>query len=435
MTHINAWIEKPGPRVRYAIDHLVGRVLGLEVRFMADLHGLRSAEGPGLAYSESPVQGALWVVPHGWLQETGTAAIDPVVRESADGPLLFPTDKGDLHFDPFAAAFFALSRHEEWGDLPADAHGRPLTRALHAVRRGYAQRPVVDEWAHMLLERWRVRHPVAPSPERRYRQVVTVDLDNGFKYRGRSWWRTLGSWSRDALRGDGFALAERLRVLLGRAHDPYQLGDDTLAWLGDGADRVLFFVLAADRGPWDHAVPVLHGGYAEYLRGLARRFEIGIHPSYRTSAQPGLTAQERSRLAHVIGRPVTLSRQHFLRFRTPRTFRELVGMGVAEEHSMGYHDLPGFRAGTCTPYPWFDLERNEPTALMVHPFTVMDNTLRDKLHLAPEKAVEAVLPLIQSVKRVRGTFTGLWHESFLAPTGPSAAWREAVRRIIHAARP
>ncbi|HRD51477.1 MAG TPA: hypothetical protein PKY96_02405 [Flavobacteriales bacterium] len=163
--------------------------------------------------------------------------------------------------------------------------------------------------------------------------------------------------------------------------------------------------------------------------------EIGLHPSYRSIEQDGVTQHERNRLSLAIGQTITQSRQHFLRFNTPETFRTAIALGFREEHSMGCHDQLGFRAGTCTPYTWYDLERDEPTSLTIHPFAVMDNTLREKLELSPEDAVRDASRVIDAVKRVRGTFTGLWHESFLASTGKQTAWRGAILRIIRDAQP
>lgn len=148
-----------------------------------------------------------------------------------------------------------------------------------------------------------------------------------------------------------------------------------------------------------------------------------------------MTQRECSRLSAILAREVRLGRQHFLRYTMPSTFRTAIQAGLTEEHSMGLHDRLGFRAGTCTPYDWFDLERDATTGLIIHPFAVMDNTLRNKLRLEPEQAVAEARVIVESVKRVNGTFTGLWHESFLARTGDHAAWRAAILAIIRDAAP
>lgn len=435
MQPITVWIQSPDPKARYALDQLLGVMLGWSVRFVPNPEELDPRRGPCLVYGAKGFDGAFHIQPTGWLRIGRLPPIEPDFLEIDGVPVLFPESDGHLAFDVVAAAFFMLARFEEWAGLPEDAHGRPVTSNMHAARHGYLGRPVVDEWALLLAEKWRSIDTRVPEPIRAYRQVATVDLDNGFKYLGRSWWRTLGAWSRDLIRANWDDAHERIQVLAGRVPDPFILDDKVLHTLTSCAERSIAFVLAADRGRWDHAVAVDHPAYAIELRRLAGRMEVGVHPSYNSSVTEGLTESERDRLSRAVGIDVSLSRQHFLRFRTPGTFRTAIDLGIREEHSMGCHDQLGFRAGTCTPYEWYDLEHDAPTSVVIHPFCVMDNTLRIKLGLDPAQAVESVRPIIEAVRRVRGTFTGLWHESYLAQSGRNRPWREAMLRIIEEAAP
>lgn len=429
------WIEDPNPRARYAAAQLFERLLGWTVRWADSRDALQPATGPCLTYSRAEVPGAFHLMPCGWLVPVADRSLNPEVHWHDARPLLFPMHESAMGFDPLAACFFLLARVEEYNALPRDAHGRPLTNALHADKHGYLHLPVVDEWALMIARRWKAMDPRVPQPDRAYTQVVTVDLDNGFKYKGRPLWRTLGSWARDIARGNWQDAQERARVLFSNAPDPFEFENEVFEAFESSSLRRIAFILAADRGEWDHAVPVEDPDYATYLKSLAARMEIGIHPSYRTSESIRLTATERDRLQDALRIPIRCSRQHFLRLATPATFRSAIELGFTEEHSMGCHDRLGFRAGTCTPYAWYDLEREEATALIIHPFAVMDNTLREKLKLAPEQAIEACAPIIEAVRRVRGTFTGLWHESFLSSSPPHRAWRQALFRIIREAAP
>lgn len=435
MQPFRVWIESHDPKARYALDQLLGSMLGWPIHFVSDASEVRPDEGPCLVYAHDPIPGAFRIKPCGWFLEPAVSSTEPTVSESHGIPVLFPTSEDDLGFDALAAAFYTLARVEEWADLREDEHGRPLASDMHASRYGYLRRPVVDEWALRLAERWRELDPRLPEPLRKYRHVVTVDLDNGFKYLGRSWWRTLGSWTRDLVQVDLHEVRERWKVIARNEPDPFILDEAVLGAFDRCADRSVAFVLAADRGEWDHAVEVERPIYSAYLRHLAERMEIGVHPSYPSGGNAELIGRERERLSKALGLDVALSRQHFLRFRTPATFRAAIGAGLREEHSMGHHDRLGFRAGTCTPYRWYDLERDLATDLVIHPFCVMDNTLRHKLLMEPEAAVAEVRPLIAAVRKVRGTFTGLWHESFLACTKSSGPWREAILRIIHDAAP
>jgi len=432
---IHVHLEHPTARARYAVQEVLETMLGWKLRWEDDRIGFDTLPGPKLIYGQASAPGAMHIVPAGLLSEEGLRPIDPEVVDHGGLPLLFPVSGGHLPFDPFAAAFHLLTRYEELLGVDCDAHGRPLAERLHGARHGYLHRAVVDEWSLLLARTWRGMDATLPIPQRTYRSVNTIDLDNGFKYLGRPLWRTLGSMVRDAVRGSWAELPARLRVLAGRDQDPFDIYTELQEPLSQGASRVLFFALAAPRGDMDHAVPVEHPLYAQRLRALTSWAEVGLHPSYASSAQQGLTALESLRLEAVLGRPVRLTRQHFLRMRLPETYRELERLGIAEEHSMGFHEYLGFRAGTCTPYRWYDVMEERTTALIVHPFSVMDNTLRHKLKLDPEQALQQVAGLVQHIRAVDGTFTGLWHESFLSRSAADAPWRDAILRMIQLARP
>jgi hypothetical protein len=432
---VTVLLQRPTPRAIHAVELVLLDMLGWQVRHVQHADELLQASGPKLWYGEQPLDGAFHVAPCGALHRPDGMAHDPPVGHVQDMPVLFPGTDGGMPFDVFAATFWLLARCEEYGPMERDAHGRPLTAALLAARHGFLERPVVDEWALALEEAWRPHEPELPAPVRQYAHTATIDLDNGFMFRGRPLWRTMGAWARDMLRGNWSDVRDRPRVLLGSRDDPYDVLPGVLPWMHEAASRVLVFVLNAPRGEHDHAVPISYPPYAERLRQVARTAEVGIHPSYHSSTHPERIPAETRGLAAVLQRPVVCSRQHFLRSDLPHTFRALEAAGIREEHSMGLHDRPGFRAGTCTPYRWYDLLEDRATALRIHPFTVMDNGLRDKMGLAPEAAEATIAPTIERIRQVRGTFTGLWHEGFLSGHPRHAGWREAIRGITLSARP
>ncbi|MEZ4808443.1 MAG: polysaccharide deacetylase family protein [Flavobacteriales bacterium] len=433
MTRILVHIEQPTARARYALDHLLRGILGLHVEYIDRPLDAGSQDAPLLFYGRAPVPGAFHIAPAGLLERTGLETIDPAVGAVDGMPVLFPTTDGDLPFDPFAGAFYLLTRHEELTGVDLDMHGRPVTATLHGAKHGYLDRPVVDEWAMHLgkaLQRFDPRIEIA---QRTYRQVATIDLDNGFKYLGREVWRSVGAASRDLFRADWSGIRDRIAVLAGQRKDPFDVYAELERLIAPYADRVVFFVLTSARGPMDHAIPITHPRYRSRLNDLGRWAEVGIHPSYDSSVNTDLIGKQYTTLRSVVPSTGRLSRQHFLRLRLPDTYRALIAAGITEDHTMGLHDRIGFRAGTCTPYPWFDIPQETVTPLMVHPFAVMDNTLRNKLHWTPGEAVEHTTALIQRIRTVQGTFTGLWHESFLSDSGEFRGWAGAVERIIRTA--
>lgn len=294
---------------------------------------------------------------------------------------------------------------------------------------------MLDEEALALAGRMRGELSGLPPVRRTYRQIATLDVDNGFKYLGRPLWRTLGSTMRDVLHGRFAEVRNRINTLTGSRRDPYDIYDDFRLMTDGNAARVITNFLVAPRGEHDHAVGLSSARMLQRMRDIARWSEIGLHPSYHSSTKPGLITSEKTGLENAIGRSIGISRQHFLRFRYPETFQELERIGIKEEHSAGLHDTIGFRAETCTPFPFYDRESDRETDLMIHPFQVMDSAMAYYLKLSPDEAIAAAKRVIDSVKAVQGTFIGVWHERFLSDHGTEKGWRRVVEEVIRYAKP
>ena len=73
-----------------------------------------------------------------------------------------------------------------------------------------------------------------------------------------------------------------------------------------------------------------------------------------------------------------------------KSYQQLLACGITNDYSMGYADQIGFRAGTCTPFYFYDLENEIQTDLKVHPFAYMDGVLNDHLKLNTEMALDKV---------------------------------------------
>jgi len=158
--------------------------------------------------------------------------------------------------------------------------------------------------------------------------------------------------------------------------------------------------------------------------------KVGLHPSYHSSQQPQLIGEERRRIEQIVGRPVTHSRQHFLRFRLPQTYRALLAADITDDYSMGYADSPGWRAGTNQPFAWYDLERERQTRLTVHPFAAMDVTLKNYGREGAKAAGATIRELEQSLRAYGGTFCLLWHNSSFAEAYGWEGWWQMYSGLV-----
>jgi hypothetical protein len=141
--------------------------------------------------------------------------------------------------------------------------------------------------------------------------------------------------------------------------------------------------------------------------------------------------EEIQRLEFITGLKITSNRFNYLRFTMPASFVSLGRIGITDDYSMGYATRSGFRAGTCSPFYFFNLLKNERTNLKLHPFAFMDTTLARYNKLGTKDSLEKILLMMKWVKEVEGPFVGIWHNNSFIDTGIWKGWEnvfEAVAR-------
>jgi hypothetical protein len=316
-------------------------------------------------------------------------------------------------------AFFMTSRLEEYEapDRYRDAHGRFLGGASLASARGWLERPEVDR----RMQRWaqRFRLPLGASRQT-YEVLPTFDVDSAFAYRSKGVYRTTGALARDMFKGR--SAGERLRVVRGKAADPYDTYERIEALHAAFALRTRYFFLLASRGAHDRGVTWRSAGLRALIRDLASSADIGIHPGYNAH-QSGTKAiaAECNRLKAILGETeasgMLHSRQHYLLQQPPKSWRDLQEAGIQHDHSMAYADTAGFRAGVARPFRAFDCERNERLDLWLHPVAVMDATLLRYERLSAEEAIDRVQRLAESVAEVGGGMEMIWHNESVSNHG------------------
>ena len=128
-------------------------------------------------------------------------------------------------------------------------------------------------------------------------------------------------------------------------------------------------------------------GFQKLIQRISKEYEIGIHPSFAGFVHGchGKVIKEKERLEKIVEKKITKSRQHYLNLKFPKTYQNLIKAGITEDYTMGFADQIGFRAGTCTPYYFYDLENETKTDLLIVPFQVMDGTLLHYLKLSPDE--------------------------------------------------
>ena len=410
------------PRVNAALQWALDAVLGLSWTLEADHEAFVSSALPWkFQYGGTPVEGIHYVRPEGLLESTDLRP-DP------------PDGDGEER-DVLALIFWMGSRMEEsCATASRDAHGRFDPTGSIPMERGWLATPVCEHWAFELGAA--ILGPLWPEHVARlkaeYAVEPTLDIDSAFAFLGKGWWRTGGAMGRDLLRGHWVHVLRRVRVCRGAAQDPYDTYAQVQAWHTAHGLTAKWFFLLARFGAHDKGLP----SKSSRLQALMRDLEEGCpgsvqwHPGYAAAADAEAMGAEFEAFKEIMDRPPAASRQHYLRMVPGQTRRQLMALGIRDDHTEGHAAVIGFRGGFSRSRPWYDLEKEALTDLVLHPFSAMDATLCRYMKVGPDAVPGHMQSLSDAVREVGGTLRLLWHNESLSSEGEWAGWEQVYPNVL-----
>jgi len=424
------WIYTPEitPRISYACAVLFDG----HCRLTDSRENFASFEGPRINYSAEKTGNAFHVVPYGLLSEQSIKNQQVNCFDWLGLRVFFATD-GDIPFDIFSAAFYLVSRYEEYLPYEPDRYGRfPHTAGL-AYREGFLRIPLVNFWTEKLYTLLQATYPAWAPPAKKFSYLPTYDVDIAYRYLGQPVWKNVLGFFRDMVQGKLADVLERGNVYSGRAKDPF----DVFAWLDTlhttyRLEPVWFFLTLLKRGEYDKNL-LADSKYLQALyKRLAGKYVTGLHPSWQSGTEETLLQAEKHALEKIIQYTVFISRQHYLRFTLPHTYRRLTDAGITDDHSMAYGSVNGFRASYALPYRWYDLEREKETGLVIHPFCFMEAASFFEQGYSAAQAREELQHFHDVVKQVGGQLVTLFHNHFLTEQPEWVQWREMYADFLAA---
>jgi hypothetical protein len=377
----------------------------------------------------------------GWQSVLGFSLPAPGAA-SLPTPLITRTDQGmHVAYDILGLTYWMLSRQEEVGRTDLDEHGRFPATSSHAYKHGYLERPVVDEWLHILGQVIQRTWPGIELKQHTFSMKVSHDVDGPSRYGFRSVPALVRAMAGDVIKRRDFKSAilgpwvhMNTRTQLHRA-DPA----NTFDWIMDVSEQQglqsAFYFICGHTDPHDADYQPEHPAIRHLIRRIHQRgHEIGLHPSYGTYQKPKLIRQEADRLRKIcdeegIAQTEWGGRMHYLRWEHPTTLRAWADAGMAYDSTLSYADRPGFRCGTCFEYPAFDPVTQEALSLRVRPLIAMECTVMAPRYMGlgtGDAALAKFMSLKNTCRAVGGCFTLLWHNSQF----DSQAERQIYQHVI-----
>ncbi|MBA3705253.1 MAG: hypothetical protein H0W84_04960 [Bacteroidetes bacterium] len=418
-------------RNKYIFNLIFKDILGIDFELTDDDDEFKKYQNAKLSYTNNPLGDELFFISRNLLFETGITEQNISVFDFNAHKVFYATGKASvLPYDVFAASFYLVSRYEEYLPHIRDEHDRFDAKDSLAFINGFLQKPVVNIWAKWIKEAIQKRYPQLIFPEKKYEFVSTIDIDNAYAYREKGFTRSVGGYLKAISKFDVAEIAERTRVLFGLQKDPYDTYDFQLDILKKYKFKSIYFFLLGDYGVNDKNLPVESKKFQSLIKMLGDYTEVGIHPSYGSNKSSEQLKKEVECLSKILHREITTSRQHFLKLSLPETYRNLIDLDITDDYTMGFASQIGFRASICTPFNFYDLDNELETKLKVHPFAIMEGTLKYYMKVPAEDAIQKIKPLIDETKAVNGTFISLWHNDTLNNQKLWLGWQSVYEEMV-----
>ena len=425
------YVPKITQRIRYTFKTIFRTYLNFYgYSLIADISEFNNHNGPKFSYDTKALSTELHFTASGLLGDNGIKEQSISFGEFNEVITLFANRNENLPFDIFAATFYMLSRYEEYLPHLRDQYDRFPSKESLAKEKGFLQTAVVDRWVMALKEVLQLKFPSLILPDRGYKYIPTLDIDNAYAYKYKGFFRTVASLSKNLLTFNFQILSTQINVLLGRRKDPFDTYNYQLNIQKKFGIKPLYFILIGDYGLNDKNLNHENRYFQQLIKSISDYANLGVHPSFGSNHRSEKLKVEIHRLQSIVKSEIKRSRQHFLKLSLPETYRNLLEVDIEEDYTMGFADELGFRAGTCTPYPFYDLDEEVECKLTVYPFQLMEATLKYYMKLSPEDSIVAIKQIIDEVKAVRGTLISLWHNESLSDEMEWARWREVYEEMI-----
>jgi len=415
---INIYSSFQSNRLSYVLDFIFGQFFNARYELVQN----HNTDQPiHVLYDEhnNSIQGSIFVKNSGFLHSKSRKLEEKYLQVHG------------MDFDLFSFVFFMLARVEEYQQVRTDAYDRCSARDSFLYSLNLLEKPILDQLLLKFAEAIKSTFNISLHRKSCFELIHTVDVDQIYAYKAKASRRLWGGFMKDLLALKFKRCRDRWKVSKG-AVDPY----DTFTEISDqsrGFKSFYFFLMAHDGGP-DNALNPNLEIIQNKIRDIDPKTTKGIHPGITSNQSINILEKEIRQLGVILNQKINHSRQHFLKLEIPKTYHNLLSTDISDDHSMGYHDHVGFRAGTTENFYWYDLENEQQTNLLIHPLMAMDVSLKKYMNLSPADAKIKLFELADACREVQGPFCILWHNSSFYEEEGWKGWKHVYEELLNFCR-
>lgn len=414
--HIIVFSPLLTPRIKYIFNFIFASVLKAEVEFTGNSVYFLQSPNAKISYADKPLANELFFKNTSLLLANKVDEVKIKTIAFADYTVPFPVEESTLPFDVFAASFFIVSRYEEY------LHGAKSELDFTAkdslqYKWKVLKRPIIDEWALVLKNMLQKKYPLLKFQDKKFFNQPTInftlkpDVPRGFFPKTKFIITSV--------------LNKKQKFLSSVFDDFTGLGinpEKVVEKLNNlkNSDDLIYFI----NFPQDDKNRLAFSNSSLFLKGK----QVGLlRPCIADKEKTNILKLDLSKLAQIQNHSINVISQQLEVLKLPTCYLHLLSAGVTSDYSMGYSDKAGFRAGTCTPFNWYDLQLEKITPISVKSYSISDTAIQ---YQNVTDATKTISDVIDAIKLVNGHFYSSWQLKNLSENTKFKKWKAVFDEML-----
>ena len=397
------YTHKITPRIRYIFKHIFKNMLMINFDLTSKVEIFVAHSGPKLSYSNKPLGDEFFVKSHFLLFEQGITPQKLKLDFWDELPIFFATDaECDCPFDIFAASFFLLCRYEECMPYLKTDSGYFNPSQSISVKFNFLELPIIDLWVSKFQEQLASNFlEIVKKQDYKPSKKILLEVPIAFRYSNRSLLENLGDIFSAIWKLNLKQLIIHILVLMKLRNDPFETYYQWEDWFNESSIKPIVFFLFARSSSYQTSTSIFNLRFRKIIKKTGDFFSLGLLTSIRAQIDSKKQIlREKNDFQKLTNRAIFDVRLSNGIFNLRKDYEMLYENEFKNDYSMGYLDQIGFRAGTATPYYFYDFSRESQLSLKLTPIFATEESLKRINNPFPFEKLRAayeMLPLKSSI--------------------------------------
>ena len=167
--------------------------------------------------------------------------------------------------------------------------------------------------------------------------------------------------------------------------------------------------------------------YQRIIKSIGDYSNLGLLLGYEATQEQEILIKEKKRWEQIVNEELdnVLIKRHTINF--PDAYKKMEKLNLAADYSMGFKKTLGFRAGTCTPFLFYDLDLEQLLPLTIYP-SAFNSIALESTDI--NDIIDQIKGIKENIDHVNGYFLGIFENKDFADNFDDKITKEIIQ-LIH----